>query len=56
LKRNWIHIGEEGIENLLTNMMLKEKKLLTRHKTDKTSFHAFLLGKGLKISNLKLSK
>jgi len=51
-----MHIGEEGIENFLMNMMLKEKKLLTRHRTKKTSFHAFLLGNGLKNSNLKLSK
>jgi hypothetical protein len=51
-----MHVGEKGIENLLMNMMLKEKKLLRRHKTKKTSFHVFLLGNGLKNSNLKLSK
>ncbi len=56
LKRNWMHIGEEGIENFLMNMMLKEKELLRRNQTKKTSFHVFLLGNGFKNSNLELSK
>jgi hypothetical protein len=36
-----MHTGEKGIENLLMNMMLKEKELLRRHQTKKPSFHVF---------------
>ncbi len=46
LKRNEMQIDEERIENLLMNIVLKQKKNL-RYKFEKTPFHASLLGNGL---------
>jgi hypothetical protein len=42
-----MHIGGEGIENMLVNMVLK-KTFLKIHRSKKTPFHAFLLGNGQK--------
>jgi hypothetical protein len=47
LKRKlWMQIGGEGFENLLVNMVLKNKTL-KGHKSKKTPFHASLFGNGL---------
>ncbi len=46
MKRNEMQIDEERIENLLVNIVLKQKKKL-RYKFEKTPFHASLLGNGL---------
>ncbi len=41
-----MQIGGEGFENLLVNMVLKNKTL-KGHKSKKTPFHASLFGNGL---------
>lgn len=41
-------MGGEGIENMLTNMVLKKKHTHT-HKSKKTCFHASLFENGLNI-------
>jgi hypothetical protein len=43
LKRIGMHIGGKGIQNLFMNIVLL-KKLLKRHKYEKTPFHVCYLG------------
>jgi hypothetical protein len=48
--------GGKGIENPFVNMVLK-KKLLKKHKSKKTPFHASMFGNGLsKFFQMMISK
>jgi len=56
MKRNELQIGGK-VENLFVNMVFpKKKKLLKKHKFEKTTFHVCVLENGLTNFGLKFCK